>query len=60
MKDLESAKKILSMEIERDRDNGKLWLTQKGYIDKVLVKFNMKEAKAVSTPLAQHFKVSLQ
>ncbi|XP_073099673.1 uncharacterized protein [Elaeis guineensis] len=60
MKDLGSVKKILGMEIQRDRYNGKLWLTQKEYIDKVLVKFNMKEAKVVSTPLAQHFKLSLQ
>jgi hypothetical protein len=36
MKDLGAAKKILGMEISRDRLSGKLYLSQKGYIDKVL------------------------
>ena len=33
MKDLGAAKKILGMEIERDRNGGKLYLTQKSYIE---------------------------
>jgi len=36
MKDLDEAKKILGMEIERDRKCGKVSLTQKGYLNKVL------------------------
>jgi hypothetical protein len=36
MKDLEAAKKILGMEIQRDRTSGKLYLTQKSFIEKVL------------------------
>ena len=35
MKDLGTAKKILGMEIRRDRDVRKLWLSHKGYVDKV-------------------------
>jgi Reverse transcriptase (RNA-dependent DNA polymerase) len=58
MKDLGSAKRILGMEIHRDRQNGKLWLTQSMYTKKVLAKFNMGSAKSVSTPLASHFKLS--
>jgi len=36
MKDLREAKKILGMEITRDRDSGRLWLSQENYILKVL------------------------
>jgi len=32
MKDLGEAKKVLDMEIERDRRSGKVSLTQKGYL----------------------------
>jgi hypothetical protein len=36
-----------------------LYLSQRGYIEKVLRRFNMQDAKPVSTPLASHFKLSL-
>lgn len=58
MKDLGAAKKILGMEIIRERQSGKLYLSQKGYIEKVLRRFNMHDAKLVSTPLASHFRLS--
>ncbi|KAG8491187.1 hypothetical protein CXB51_014418 [Gossypium anomalum] len=58
MKDLGPAKKILGMEILKDRKTSKLYLSQKGYIEKVLCRFNMQSAKLVSTPLAVHFKLS--
>ncbi|KAG8499473.1 hypothetical protein CXB51_005963 [Gossypium anomalum] len=58
MKDLGPAKKILGMEILRDRKASKLYLSQKGYIEKVLCRFNMQSAKPVSTPLAAHFRLS--
>ena len=58
MKDLGAAKKILSMEIVRDRKSGKLYLSRRGYIEKVLRRFNMPNAKLVSTPLAAHFRLS--
>ena len=58
MKDLGTAKKILGMEIRRDRESRKLWISQKNYIRKVLVKFNMQDAKLVSNPLANNFKLS--
>ncbi|CAA0822792.1 Uncharacterized mitochondrial protein AtMg00810 [Striga hermonthica] len=59
MKDLGAAKKILGMEIHRDRGSKKLWLSQKGYVEKVLQRFGMNEANPVSTPLANHFKLSV-
>ena len=58
MKELGAAKKILSMEIRRDRQAGKLFLSQQRYIQKVLDRFNMNDCKLVSTPLAAHFKLS--
>ena len=58
MKDLGAAKKILGMEIRRDKAAGKLYLTQKSFVEKVLERFGMKNAKPVSTPLAAHFKLS--
>ena len=58
MKDLGAAKKIFGMEILRDRHADKLYLSQEGYIEKVLHRFNMKNAKPVSTPLATHFRLS--
>ncbi|KAG8480749.1 hypothetical protein CXB51_025125 [Gossypium anomalum] len=58
MKDLGPAKKILGMEILRDRKASKLYLSQKGYMEKVLCRFNMQSAKPVSTPLAAHFRLS--
>lgn len=48
------------MEIKRDRDNGKLWLSQGKYISKVLENFNMWDCKPVTTPLAEHFILSAQ
>ena len=57
-KDLGAAKKILGMEIHRDRSSKKLWLSQQGYVEKVLDGFGISNAKPVSTPLANHFKLS--
>ena len=58
MKDLGAAKKILGMRIIRDKKNHKLALSQGEYIEKVLHRFRMKNAKPVSTPLAIHFKLN--
>lgn len=58
MKDLGPAKKILGMEIIRQRSHGKLFLSQKGYIERVLGRFNMLNSKPVTTPLGHHYKLS--
>jgi len=58
MKNLGVAKKILGMEITRDRKSGLLFLSQHNYINKVLQRFNMHDSKPVSTPIAPHFKLS--
>lgn len=46
------------MKIKHDRKNKRLWLSQEKYIERVLEKFNMKDAKPMSTPLSTHFKLS--
>lgn len=58
MKDMGAAKKILGMEIKRERSSRKLFLHQKGYLEKVISRFEMQDAKPVVTPLAPHFRLS--
>nr|CAN71419.1 hypothetical protein VITISV_018564 [Vitis vinifera] len=58
MKDLGATKQILGMRIIRDKANGTLKLSQLEYVKKVLSRFNMNEAKPVSTPLGSPFKLS--
>ena len=60
MKDLGAAKKIIGVQLIRDRKNGILSLTQNKYIRKVLEKFHMDRCKPVQTPLPAHFKLSCQ
>ncbi|KAH9681068.1 hypothetical protein KPL71_026802 [Citrus sinensis] len=58
MKDLGPANKILGMQIYRDRNNRKIWLSQKNYLKKILRRFNMQDCKSISTPLPVNFKLS--
>jgi len=58
MKDLGPAKKILGMQITRDKQKGVLQLSRAEYINRVLQRFNMGDAKPVSTPLTSHFRLS--
>ena len=58
MKDLGAAKQILGIEIHRDMEHGKLWLSQKKYMEKILTRFGMQNVKLVNIPLASHFKFS--
>ena len=58
MNDLGPAKQILGMKISRDRSTGTLNLSQELYIEKVLSRFRVNDAKPRTTPLANHFKLS--
>uniref|UniRef100_A0A3Q7HA93 Reverse transcriptase Ty1/copia-type domain-containing protein n=1 Tax=Solanum lycopersicum TaxID=4081 RepID=A0A3Q7HA93_SOLLC len=58
MKDLGPAKQILAMKISRDRSVGTLNLSEELYIEKVLKRFRVNDAKPMTTPLANHFKLS--
>jgi len=60
MKDLGAAKKILGVQLKRDRKNGIISLTQHKYIRNGLEKFNMDKCKPVQTPLPSHFRLSCQ
>ncbi|WVZ01079.1 hypothetical protein V8G54_027148 [Vigna mungo] len=58
MKDLGAVKKILGMKISRDRSRRMLWVSQEDYIEKILKRFNMHNAKSARVPIAGHFKLS--
>jgi hypothetical protein len=58
MKYLGVANKIIGMRIIRDRKNRNLTLSQGEYIEKVLERFRMQNAKPISTPLSCHFKLT--
>ena len=63
MKNLGNAKHILRMSITldlitRDRSNGCIYLSQSEYVCKILKRFNMENAKPLSTPLSTHVKLS--
>ncbi|CAL9218009.1 unnamed protein product [Arabidopsis halleri] len=57
MKYLGEAKKILGMEIERDRSKGTLSISQEGYLLKLLGNFSMDQSKPVGMPIGVHFKL---
>ena len=60
MKDFSPAKKILGIQLHRNRNIGTLFLIQEEYIKRVLDKFGMANSKIVQTPLAPHFRLSDQ
>ncbi len=51
VKDMGKPKKIIGIEIERDRDNGTISLSQQQYIDGILTRFGLHNASPVTTPL---------
>ncbi len=53
MKDLGEAKVCLGLEITRDRQQKKLWLTQQSYMEKIVERFGMSESKPVPTPMEE-------
>ncbi|CAM8928804.1 unnamed protein product [Rhodiola kirilowii] len=57
-KDLEKAKKILGMVIDRDRSKCFLKLHQRPYLEKIVSKFSSLDCKPVQVPLAPHFILS--
>ncbi|CAH9089803.1 unnamed protein product [Cuscuta europaea] len=58
MKDLGDAKRILGINILRDRSRCTLTLNQTSYLEKVLKKFKIDSAQPVNVPLASHFVLS--
>nr|GEW47634.1 retrotransposon protein, putative, Ty1-copia subclass [Tanacetum cinerariifolium] len=60
MKYLREAKKILGMEILRDRSHKILRVSQSGYVSKILNNFRIDNGKSVQMSLGGHFKLSLK
>ncbi|CAM8902732.1 unnamed protein product [Rhodiola kirilowii] len=58
MKDLGHAKKILGVNIIRDKRNKKIYLSQSDYLNKVVDKFAMRSAKPASIPLGGHLELT--
>lgn len=58
IKDLGEIKRCLGLNIERDELSSTIRLNQKHYILNILSKFNMLEAKSISTPMEINFKAS--
>nr|GFA40559.1 retrovirus-related Pol polyprotein from transposon TNT 1-94 [Tanacetum cinerariifolium] len=54
MKELEEAKKIIGMEIVRDRSRKILRVSQSGYVSKILNNFRIDNGKSVKMPLGGH------
>ncbi|GJW55667.1 retrotransposon protein, putative, ty1-copia subclass [Tanacetum coccineum] len=60
MKELGEAKKILGMEIVRDKSRKILRVSQSWYVSKILNNFRIDNGKLVKMPLGGHFKLSLK
>ncbi|KAK1413090.1 hypothetical protein QVD17_34841 [Tagetes erecta] len=60
MKELGEAKKILGMQITRNRELKQLKLCQTDYAKKVLKNYAMEDCKPVKAPFAAHFKLSAE
>src|SRR4030067_3506569 len=60
MEDLSSAKRVIGIDIIRNREKGELFLSQASYLKKVVERFRMSNSKVVSTPLGHHTKLSIK
>ena len=58
MKELGQIQKILGIEVTRNRVDGRLCLKQSNYIQKIIQKFNLQDAKSTSVPLGGQFLLS--
>ena len=59
MKDLGAVRMILGMAIYRKRAQNKLFLSQQGYIEKILSRFGMSIIKPLDTPSASNSHLSV-
>ncbi|GJQ92313.1 retrovirus-related pol polyprotein from transposon TNT 1-94 [Tanacetum coccineum] len=56
MKELSPARKILGMDIVRDRGSRTLKVSQSGYVQKILNNYKVDNSRSVFVPLGAHFK----
>lgn len=53
-----TVKRILGIELNRDKTWNTLSISQSNYFDRVVKQFYMENSRVVKTPLAQHFNLS--
>jgi hypothetical protein len=58
MKDLREATYILDIKIYRDRSKRLIGLSQDGYIDKIVNRFNMQDSKKYFLPISHDITLS--
>ena len=58
MKDLGEIHWLLNLKIERDWEAKTISISQAAYIDRIIARFNLQEAKACATPLDPNVKLS--
>jgi hypothetical protein len=59
IKDLGDLSWLLGIEVKRDRVLRTISLSQRAYIERIIARFNLQDANALSTPLDPHHKLSL-
>ena len=59
MKDLGNASYVLGIQIYRDRSKDILGVSQKGNIENLLQRYNIRDCKPLYTPIAKGDKLSL-
>ena len=60
MKDLGATNYIFDMEIKRDWENRKLWLSQRKYVEIILQRFNIQDSKPVKVTIPIGVKLSVE
>jgi len=58
MTDLGIISNILGIKVQREGETGKIRLSQQKYVDELCEKFDMRNAKTVSTPIESNVKMS--
>ena len=58
MKDLGEIHWLLNLKIDRDKISGTINISQEAYIDNILARFNLQDAKSYSSPLDPNVKLS--
>jgi hypothetical protein len=59
IKDLGELKWLLGIEVKRDRTRRTISFSQSSYIDKIIARFGLQDAKPLSTPLDPHHHLSI-
>ena len=58
MSDLGELSFFLGWEVHRDREQKKLWISQRRYVEDILERFHMKDCKSSKTPLPPNIQLS--